>query len=36
MSENDITYETNHAIANVLNSYFVNIGQLMQDIGPAF
>ena len=27
MSQNDITYETKHDIANVLNSYFVNIGK---------
>ena len=27
ISENDITYEAKHAISNVLNSYFVNIGK---------
>ena len=29
--ENDITYETKHDIANVLNSYFVNIGKRISE-----
>ena len=29
--ENDITYETKHDIANVTNSYFVNIGKRISE-----
>ena len=36
--ENNITYETKHDIANVLNSYFLNIGKHISesmDAGPS-
>ena len=36
INENDITYETKHDIANVLNSYFVNIGKhIYESMNPG-